>query len=67
MPRTAFRCAGASADALASTAHFPHAHGWRRGAGWDKGPPNFAAVLEGNAAPIAAKTIAEFADRLAQP
>ena len=58
---------GNSADALASTANFLHAHGWQRGAKWDEGQPNFAALLEWNAAPIYAKTIAEFADRLAEP
>ena len=42
---------GNSADALASTANFLHAHGWQRGAGWDEGQPNFAALLEWNARP----------------
>jgi lytic murein transglycosylase len=54
-----------SADALASTANFLHAHGWQRGAGWNEGEPNFAALLEWNAAPVYAKTIALFADKLA--
>jgi lytic murein transglycosylase len=54
-----------SADALASTANFLHAHGWVRGAGWDEGQPNFAALLEWNSAPIYARTVALFADRLA--
>ena len=58
---------GNSADALASTANFLHAHGWQRGAPWDEGQPNFAALLEWNSAPVYAKTIAEFADRLAAP
>lgn len=58
---------GNSADALASTANFLHAHGWQRGAKWDEGQPNFAALLEWNSAVIYAKTIAEFADRLNQP
>jgi lytic murein transglycosylase len=58
---------GNSADALASTANFLHSHGWQRGARWDEGQPNFAALLEWNAAPVYAKTIAEFGDRLAQP
>jgi lytic murein transglycosylase len=53
------------ADALASTANFLHANGWRRGAGWDDGQPNFAALLEWNKAPVYAKTIALFADKLA--
>jgi lytic murein transglycosylase len=54
-----------SADALASTANFLKAHGWQRGAGWDEGEPNFAAILEWNSAPIYARTVALFADRLA--
>ena len=58
---------GNSADALASTANFLHSHGWSRGAKWDEGQSNFAALLEWNASPIYAKTIAEFADKLAGP
>jgi lytic murein transglycosylase len=58
---------GNSADALASTANFLQAHGWQRGAKWEERQPNFAAILEWNNAPIYAKTIAEFADRLAEP
>src|SRR5579863_1442174 len=54
-----------SADALASTAKFLQAHGWQRGAGWNEGEPNFAAILEWNSAEIYAKTVALFADRLA--
>ena len=54
-----------SVDALASTANFLQAHGWQRGAGWDEGEPNFAALLEWNSAAIYAKTVALFADRLA--
>jgi lytic murein transglycosylase len=52
-------------DALASAANFLRAKGWRRGAGWDEGQPNFAALLEWNKAPVYAKTIALFADKLA--
>jgi lytic murein transglycosylase len=54
-----------SADALASTANFLKSHGWQPGAGWDEGEPNFAAILQWNAAPIYARTVALFADRLA--
>jgi lytic murein transglycosylase len=54
-----------SADALASTANFLQAHGWQRGAGWDEGEPNFAAILQWNSAEIYAKTVALFADKLA--
>jgi membrane-bound lytic murein transglycosylase B len=53
------------ADALASTANFLRAHGWSPGAGWDEGQPNFNALLEWNSAPVYAKTIALFAEKLA--
>ncbi len=55
-----------AADALASTANFLQQHGWKRGAKWDPGDPNFAVLLEWNAAEVYAKTLAEFADRLAE-
>ena len=58
---------GSSADALASAANFLKAKGWKRGQGFHEGEPNFAALLEWNAAPVYAKTIAFFADRLAEP
>ena len=54
-----------SADALASTAAFLKAHGWQPGAGWNPGEPNFAAILQWNAAEIYARTVALFADKLA--
>jgi lytic murein transglycosylase len=54
------------ADALASTAYFLQQHGWQRNARWDPGEPNFAALLEWNAAEVYARTIAQFADRLAE-
>jgi lytic murein transglycosylase len=57
---------GSSEDALASTANFLKAKGWKRGQGFHEGEPNFAALLEWNAAPVYAKTIAFFADRLAE-
>jgi lytic murein transglycosylase len=53
-----------TADALASTAHFLQAKGWRSGAGWDEGEANFAVLLEWNQARIYAKTLALLADRL---
>jgi len=57
---------GSSADALASTANFLKAKGWKRGQGFHEGEANYAALLEWNAAPVYAKTIALFADRLAE-
>ena len=56
-----------TADILASTANFLYGNGWRRGAGWDEGEPNFSALLEWNQARVYAKTIALFADRLSAP
>jgi lytic murein transglycosylase len=56
-----------SAAALASTANFLRSHGWQRGAGWDEGQPNFAAIQQWNSAIVYAKTIAQFADRLNGP
>jgi membrane-bound lytic murein transglycosylase B len=52
-------------DVLASTANFLRAHGWRRGAGWAPGEPNFAAIQEWNKASVYSRTIAYFATRLA--
>ena len=53
------------ADALASTANFLRSKGWSPGAGWDEGQPNFNALLQWNSAPVYAKTLALFADKLA--
>jgi lytic murein transglycosylase len=54
-----------SGDALASTANFLHDKGWQRGAGWDAGQPNFAALMEWNKAEVYCRTIAALADRIA--
>jgi lytic murein transglycosylase len=54
-------------DALASTANFLKAKGWKPGQGWHEGEPNFDALREWNSAEVYAKTIAYFADRLAAP
>ncbi len=56
---------GNSADALASTANFLRAKGWQPGAGWHEGEPNYNVLLQWNAAPVYAKTIGYFADKLA--
>jgi lytic murein transglycosylase len=55
-----------SADALASTANFLKQKGWKQEAKWDPGDPNFAALLEWNAAEVYTRTIAQYADRLAE-
>lgn len=53
-----------TADALASTANFLKGNGWRPGAGWAEGEPNFAIFLEWNKAQVYARTLAYFATRL---
>jgi membrane-bound lytic murein transglycosylase B len=50
--------AGSQYDALASTANFLKAHGWRRGAGYQPGQPNFRAIQGWNAAGVYQKAIA---------
>jgi lytic murein transglycosylase len=46
------------ADALASTANFLKGHGWVRGAGYQPGQPNFAAIQGWNAAGVYEQAIA---------
>jgi membrane-bound lytic murein transglycosylase B len=47
-----------AANALSSTASFLKAHGWRAGAGYQPGEPNFAAIEAWNAAQVYQKAIA---------
>jgi membrane-bound lytic murein transglycosylase B len=47
-----------ASNALSSTANFLKAHGWRAGAGYQPGEPNFAAIQEWNAAGVYQKAIA---------
>jgi membrane-bound lytic murein transglycosylase B len=47
-----------TADALASTANFLKAHGWRPGAGYQPGDPNFRAIQAWNAASVYQQAIA---------
>jgi membrane-bound lytic murein transglycosylase B len=47
-----------ASNALNSTANFLRAHGWRAGAGYQPGEPNFAAIQEWNAAGVYQKAIA---------
>ncbi|MEF2072155.1 lytic murein transglycosylase [Consotaella sp. CSK11QG-6] len=53
------------ADVLASTANFLHAHGWRPGADYQPGQPNFGVLQQWNKAAIYQKALAVFAGRLA--
>ncbi|MBG0812273.1 lytic murein transglycosylase [Methylosinus sp. H3A] len=53
-----------TADVLASTANFLQGSGWKPGAGWDEGEPNFPALLEWNKAKVYSKTIALLADKI---
>ena len=47
-----------SSGALSSTANYLKAHGWRAGAGYQPGQPNFAAIQEWNAAGVYQQAIA---------
>jgi membrane-bound lytic murein transglycosylase B len=47
-----------AANALNSTANFLKAHGWRAGAGYQPGEPNFGAIQAWNAAPVYERAIA---------
>src|SRR5690242_19959635 len=47
-----------AANALNSTANFLKAHGWKAGAGYQPGEPNFAAIQEWNAATVYQQAIA---------
>ena len=53
-------------DVLASTANYLRSYGWRRGAGWNPGQPNFAVIQQWNKADVYSRTIAYFATKLAQ-
>jgi membrane-bound lytic murein transglycosylase B len=53
-----------SANALASTANFLKAHGWRAGAGYQPGEPNFAAIQAWNAASVYQRAIALIARQI---
>jgi len=52
------------ADALASTANFLKGHGWVRGAGYQPGQPNFAAIQGWNAAGVYQQAIAIIGQRI---
>jgi lytic murein transglycosylase len=52
--------------ALTATANYLKGHGWKAGAGWEPGLPNFAAIREWNESEVYARTIAYFATKLDQ-
>jgi lytic murein transglycosylase len=52
-------------DVLASTANLLKTNGWKAGASYEEGTPNFEAMREWNRALVYRKTIAYFADQLA--
>lgn len=51
-------------DALASTANFLRAHGWRAGVGYQPGEPNFAAIKGWNKATVYQQAIAIIARQI---
>ncbi|PSC06630.1 murein transglycosylase [Alsobacter soli] len=53
-----------TANALASTANFLKAHGWRAGAGYQPGEANFAAIQAWNAASVYQRAIAHIASQI---
>jgi membrane-bound lytic murein transglycosylase B len=53
-----------AADALASTANFLRAHGWRAGAGYQPGEANFRAIQAWNAASVYQRAIALMGQRI---
>ena len=53
-------------DALASTANFLKAKGWKRGKGYQEGQPNFKVIQQWNSASVYQKAIAIMAARIDQ-
>ena len=51
-------------DLLASTASYFRAHGWKTGASWEPGTPNYEVIKAWNKADVYARTIAVMADKL---
>jgi membrane-bound lytic murein transglycosylase B len=52
-------------DALASTASYLAAHGWRAGESWEERAPNFDVLASWNSSEVYRRTIALFASKLA--
>lgn len=55
---------GSKPDALASTANFLRGHGWKAGAGYQPGQPNFAAFQGWNAAGVYQQALAVIGQRI---
>ena len=53
-------------DVLASTANYLKAYGWKAGADWSPGAPNFDVILQWNKSQVYSKTIAYFATQIDQ-
>jgi lytic murein transglycosylase len=53
-------------DVLASTANYLKGYGWQRGQPWGEGTANFQVLLQWNASTVYTKTVAYFAEQLAQ-
>jgi membrane-bound lytic murein transglycosylase B len=53
-------------DVLASTANYLRSYGWKRGQPWGEGTDNFNVLLEWNKSTVYTKTVAYFAQRLAE-
>jgi membrane-bound lytic murein transglycosylase B len=54
-------------DVLASTANLLKTNGWRAGAPFGEGTPNFEVMSEWNRSVVYRKTLVLFAERLAEP
>jgi lytic murein transglycosylase len=52
-------------DVLASTANYLKGYGWQRGQPWGEDTPNFQVLLQWNASQVYTKTVAAFAQQLA--
>jgi lytic murein transglycosylase len=53
-------------DVLASTGNYLKGYGWQRGQPWGEGTANFQVLLQWNASQVYTKTVAYFAQRLAE-
>ena len=54
------------ADAMASTANYLKGYGWQAGQPWGEGSANFQVLLQWNSSQVYTRTVAYFAEQLAQ-